>query len=115
MGLLSWLKKLFRKREDKLTKEEIRDVEDSTDEIRRGETKRFTNTDDFLKELKEERIERAKRFAIARKDLKINKIREANVQHRKDTLGYSLRGKFKPRPYEKRLYQLEKKPDADKD
>lgn len=48
------------------------------------------------------------------KSLKIARIREKNLERRRSTLGYGLRGKFKPRPaFEKRLYDLSKKPKDD--
>jgi len=48
------------------------------------------------------------------KEVKTSAIREANIQRRKDTLGYGLKGKFRPRPaHEKKLWRLDKKPEED--
>ena len=48
------------------------------------------------------------------KGVKLQAIREANIQRRKDTLGYGVKGKFRPRPaHEKRLWKLDKKPEED--
>lgn len=74
-------------------RKEIEDVRESLAEIKAGKAKKFDDTESFLKDLKD--------TAIATK----------NVERRKNTLGYGIRGKFKPRPAsEKKLWRLDKKP-----
>lgn len=45
---------------------------------------------------------------------KTRRIREANIQRRRNTLGHGLRGKFRPRPaFEKKTWNLDRKADED--
>lgn len=50
------------------------------------------------------------------KAIKIQTIREANIKRQQSTLGYGLKGKFRPRPaHEKKTWDMKKKPEDEKD
>jgi hypothetical protein len=93
-----------------------------TEKLQRSDESEEKERDDAiaqrLKELDEE-TERIKPSKIAVhdvvKNMRIRSIADRNRQRQQDTLGFGLRGKFKPRShYEKSLWKLNKKA-GDKD
>jgi len=75
------------------------------------ETRR--RVDEIDREL--ERLSKVDPAEISRtivKSIKTQTIREANIKRQQSTLGYGLKGKFRPRPaHEKKTFDLRKKPE----
>jgi hypothetical protein len=123
--MFDWLRKLFHREKidweaeragysrqadtdddfDKLTPIEEKDVAIAKTEIATGKAQSFTNVNDFLDDLHREKKERYNRV-----------IAEKNLERQRNTLGYGVRGKFKPRPhFEKAQWKLDKKAGEEDD
>lgn len=88
---------------------------DRTAEVREEETiteiqRKIEETDRRLDRLS--KVDPAEISRSIVKAINTQTIREANVKRQQSTLGYGLKGKFRPRPaHEKKTWDMKKKPE----